>query len=111
VLSRGWLLGRLGYAPFQDWPDGWSWRLGGTYLVVEQSPAMSAGEHDRLRPGMNHLGFHAGTRPDVDDLTAEGPAHGWTLLFADKHPPRRRARSLRRLSREHRRVRGELVAM
>jgi hypothetical protein len=23
---------------------------------------MSAGEHDRLRPGMNHLAFHAGTR-------------------------------------------------
>jgi Glyoxalase/Bleomycin resistance protein/Dioxygenase superfamily len=68
----GWLLGQLGYASFQDWPDGRSWRLGDTYLVVEQSPAMSAGEHDRLRPGMNHLAFHAGTRQDVDILTAEG---------------------------------------
>lgn len=82
----GWLLGQLGYAQFQDWPDGRSWRLGTTYLVVEQSPAMSAGEHDRLRPGMNHLAFHAGTCQDVDDVTAEWPAHGWTLLFADKHP-------------------------
>ncbi len=82
----GWLLGQLGYAQFQDWPDGRSWRLGSTYLVVEQSPALSASEHDRLRPGMNHLAFHAGTRQDVDGLTAEGPAHGWTLLFADKHP-------------------------
>lgn len=58
----GWLLGRLGWAPFQDWPDGRSWRLGGTYLVIEQSPAMSASEHDRLRPGLNHLALHAGTR-------------------------------------------------
>ena len=35
----GWLLGQLGYAPFQDWPAGRSWRLGHTYLVIEQSPA------------------------------------------------------------------------
>jgi len=28
----------------------------------------------------------AGTRDDVDALAADGPAHGWTLLFADKHP-------------------------
>ena len=52
----GWLLGQLGYAPFQDWADGCSWRLG------------------------------AGTRQDVDRLAAEGPAHGWTLLFPDRHP-------------------------
>jgi len=82
----GWLLGRLGYEPFQDWPDGRSWRLGGTYLVVEQSPALTAGEHDRLRPGLNHLAFHAGPRPRVDELAADGPAHGWTLLFPDRHP-------------------------
>ncbi len=82
----GWLLGRLGYASFQDWPDGHSWRLGSTYLVVEQSPALTASEHDRLRPGLNHLAFHAGTRQDVDRLAAEGPAHGWTLLFPDKYP-------------------------
>jgi len=82
----GWLLGELGYAAFQDWPDGRSWQLGATYLVVEQSPALTAGEHDRLRPGLNHLAFHAGTRPDVDRLAAKGPEHGWTLLFPDRHP-------------------------
>ena len=27
--------------------------LGATYLVVEQSPALTASEHDRLRPGLN----------------------------------------------------------
>jgi catechol 2,3-dioxygenase-like lactoylglutathione lyase family enzyme len=86
VSSWGWLLGRLGYTQFQDWPDGRSWRHGGTYLVIEQSPALSAAKHDRLRPGLNHLAFHAGGRGDVDDLVAEGPSHGWTLLFPDKHP-------------------------
>jgi catechol 2,3-dioxygenase-like lactoylglutathione lyase family enzyme len=86
VAQWGWLLGELGYAPFQDWPGGRSWRLGGTYIVVEQSPALSAADHDRLRPGLNHLAFHAGSRAQVDTLAAEGPARGWTLLFGDRHP-------------------------
>ena len=82
----GWLLGRLGYEPFQDWPAGRSWRLAGTYIVVEQSPAATADRHDRLRPGLNHLAFHAGTKGEVDALAADGPANGWTLMFADRHP-------------------------
>ena len=82
----GWLLCELGYAPFQDWPEGRSWRLGATYLVIEQSPAMTAAGHDRLRPGMNHLAFHAGTRRRVDAFAGQGPAHGWTLLFPGTHP-------------------------
>jgi catechol 2,3-dioxygenase-like lactoylglutathione lyase family enzyme len=86
ITHWGWLLGQLGYAPFQDWADGRSWRLGTTYLVIEQSPALTASDHDRLRPGMNHLAFHAGTRQHVDTLAASAPAHGWTLLFPDAHP-------------------------
>ena len=82
----GWLLGGLGYTQFQDWPNGRSWTLAGTYIVVEQSPALTAAEHDRLRPGLNHLAFHAGSRADVDTLAKEGPAHGWTLLFPERHP-------------------------
>jgi catechol 2,3-dioxygenase-like lactoylglutathione lyase family enzyme len=82
----GWLLGELGYTQFQDWPAGRSWRLGASYLVIEQSPALTAGDHDRLRPGLNHLAFHAGSRGQVDALAAAGPAHGWTLLFPGQHP-------------------------
>jgi catechol 2,3-dioxygenase-like lactoylglutathione lyase family enzyme len=82
----GWLLGQLGYEPFQDWEDGYSWRLGGTYVVVEHSPELTASRHDRLRPGLNHLAFHAGPRDAVDALAAAGPDHGWTLLFPDRHP-------------------------
>jgi catechol 2,3-dioxygenase-like lactoylglutathione lyase family enzyme len=86
IEQWGWLLGQLGYAQFQDWPDGRSWRLGATYLVVEQSPALTASDHDRLRPGLNHLAFHAGSREHVDAVAAQGPAYGWTLLFPDSHP-------------------------
>jgi hypothetical protein len=35
---------------------------------------------------MNHLAFHAGDRSSVDALATAGPAHGWTLLFPDRHP-------------------------
>lgn len=84
--SWGWLLGELGYTPFQSWEHGRSWRLGATYVVVEQSPAMTAGEHDRRRPGLNHLALHAGTRAQLDALVAAAPAHGWRPLFADRYP-------------------------
>jgi catechol 2,3-dioxygenase-like lactoylglutathione lyase family enzyme len=54
--------------------------------VVEQSPALTATEHDRCRPGLNHLAFHAGDRVEVDALVTAARAHGWTLLFPDRHP-------------------------
>jgi len=86
IASWGWLLGELGYQQFQDWPDGRSWRSGATYLVVEQSPAMTAAGHERCRPGLNHLAFHVATRQRVDELAAAGPEHGWRLLFPGRHP-------------------------
>ena len=36
--SWGWLLGKLGYHVYQEWPEGRSWRAGVTYIVIEQSP-------------------------------------------------------------------------
>ncbi|MGP4049453.1 VOC family protein [Streptomyces sp. 2A115] len=86
VESWGWLLERLGHTPYQDWPDGRSWRLGETYLVVEQSPALTRAKHDRLLPGLNHLAFHVPSRPALDTLVADAPEHGWSLLFPDRHP-------------------------
>lgn len=82
----GWLLAELGYQPFQHWEHGVSFRLGPTYLVLERSPDLLAGRHERCRPGLNHLAFHAADRAQVDALAAAGPGHGWTLLFADRHP-------------------------
>jgi catechol 2,3-dioxygenase-like lactoylglutathione lyase family enzyme len=86
IVSWGWLLTALGYRLYQDWPGGRSWGAGHTYIVVEQSPARTASRHDRLRPGLNHLAFFAADRNHVDELTAEAVLHGWTLLFADRHP-------------------------
>jgi catechol 2,3-dioxygenase-like lactoylglutathione lyase family enzyme len=86
VAEWGWLLGELGYAQFQDWPAGRSWRLGATYIVVEHSSAQVGEEHDRHRPGLNHLAFHAGDESQIDGLVANAGGHGWSLMFADRHP-------------------------
>nr|WP_233223953.1 VOC family protein [Amycolatopsis sp. CA-128772] len=84
--SWGRLLAEPGWREFQRRPGGVSWRLGGTYVVVEKSPASSAGEHERTRPGLNHLALHVATRAQVDDLAARADGHGWRPLFADRYP-------------------------
>lgn len=84
--SWGWLLAELGWTEFQRWPAGFSYRSGESYVVFEESPALTAREHDRLRPGLNHLAFHAGPPDQVNRLVSSAPEHGWSLLFADRHP-------------------------
>ncbi|WP_327585458.1 VOC family protein [Nonomuraea sp. NBC_00507] len=86
IGSWQWLLEALGYTVSQDWAGGRSWRLGPTYLVMEQSPALTADRHDRRRPGLNHLAFHVESRTRLDALVQQAPAYGWTLMFPDRHP-------------------------
>ncbi|MER6165509.1 VOC family protein [Streptomyces violaceorubidus] len=86
LASLGWLLEALGYALLQSWEGGRSWRLGPTYLVIEQSPALTADEHDRCRPGLNHLAFHIEDATTVETLVANATQHGWHLMFPERHP-------------------------
>ncbi|GAA3795953.1 VOC family protein [Streptomyces phyllanthi] len=86
VASIGWLLEALGYALFQSWDRGRSWRLGSVYVVVEQSPALTAEQHDRCRPGLNHLAFHVEDADTVEELAAGAARHGWRLMFPERHP-------------------------
>lgn len=81
-----WLLGRLGYRCDRTWAGGASYRLGAMYIVIEHSPDLLAGGHQRRAPGVNHLAFHAGSPGDVDAIVAEAGEHGWHLLFPDAHP-------------------------
>jgi catechol 2,3-dioxygenase-like lactoylglutathione lyase family enzyme len=86
VVSFGWLLDALGYTLFQSWDNGRSWQLRDTYLVFEQSPALTTDRHDRCRPGLNHLAFHVTDRDTVESLTSRASEHGWRLMFPDRHP-------------------------
>ncbi|WP_336704446.1 reverse transcriptase-like protein [Micrococcus terreus] len=84
--TLGWLFEELGYVLSGEWSEGASYQGAGEYLVIERGPDVTAGAHDRLRPGLNHLAFRAGTRADVDRLAQAAQAVGFTLLFAEKHP-------------------------
>lgn len=84
--SWGWLLGELGWTLSDPTGSTFSLEKDGTYVFVEQSPALTGDVHDRLAPGVNHLAFHAGRRAHLDAVVAAAPAHGWTLLFPDRHP-------------------------
>ena len=58
TAERQWgpVLVALGCELYQNWEHGHSWRQrGGSYVVIEQSPALRPGGHDRLRAGLNHL--------------------------------------------------------
>ena len=84
--SWGWLLSALGWTENQTWPDGASWRDGAMYLVVTRTPALSDDTHDRRRPGVNHLAFHAGASHDVDALLSAAEENGWSALYAERYP-------------------------
>ncbi|GIJ00645.1 glyoxalase/bleomycin resistance protein/dioxygenase superfamily protein [Sediminihabitans luteus] len=81
-----WLLDRLGFERSRSWSGGAAWRAGGAEVVVTASPTLSAPEHDRRRPGVNHLAFHGGTASEVDAIMATAPAHGWRPLYAERYP-------------------------
>ncbi len=80
-----WLFGSLGYEQFQSWDNGVSYRLVPTYLVLEQSPVLIEGSYERRRAGLNHLAFHAGSRPDLDQQVQDARRQGWNLMFQDRH--------------------------
>ncbi|MCA9243138.1 MAG: VOC family protein [Phycisphaerales bacterium] len=82
-----WLLSALGYAIYQEWPEGVSWTLGDTYIVfVQVAPKHTDPPYHRCRVGLNHIAFHAASRRQVDELTAALRARGATVLYEDRHP-------------------------
>jgi catechol 2,3-dioxygenase-like lactoylglutathione lyase family enzyme len=73
----GPVLTALGCEPFQHWENGRSWRSGGSYVVVEQSPALRPGGHDRMRAGINHLALRAPGPARIAALREVARSAGW----------------------------------
>jgi DivIVA domain-containing protein len=87
VAGWGWLFQRLGWRIGRVWEHGCAWTShGGPYIVIESGPDLRWMPHDRRSPGMNHLALEVADRATVDRIVTDGPAHGWQLMFPDRHP-------------------------
>lgn len=86
--SWDWLFRMLAWQPDDgSWADGRIWTSpSGTYVVLEQSPALTGDRHDRMAPGMNHVALTVPGRSVLDGLRAEAAEHGWRELFAGAYP-------------------------
>jgi catechol-2,3-dioxygenase len=81
-----WLLAELGWTEAEPWAHGRTWHHSdGTYLVVEQSPAVT-GAHDRMTAGLNHLALNCADRAALDRIRTGALEHGWSEMFADMYP-------------------------
>ena len=77
TAERQWgpVLVAIGCELYQNWECGRSWRRDGSYVVIEQSPALRPGGHDRLRAGLNHLAVRGAREPALKAALAAD----WTL--------------------------------
>jgi hypothetical protein len=83
----GWLLGELDWAVDVEGEAGMAWRHDdGTYVFLQGVPEDTGEEHDRMRPGVNHIALTVEDRAALDRLRAESSEHGWHELFADRYP-------------------------
>ena len=82
-----WFLTELGYARYQDWERGLSWKRRDTYIVLVQTePEYLDVPFHRRRTGLNHIAFHARSRRQVDDIARELQRRGLTILYPDSFP-------------------------
>lgn len=81
------LLEKLGYQLYQEWEQGFSFKLGDTYLVFVQveEPYQKNGYH-RKNIGLNHLAFSVDSHKEVDELREYLLKHSVSLLYDEKYP-------------------------
>ena len=81
------LLPKMGYALFQEWELGFSYKMNTTYLVFVQTIEKHIdSSYHRGRTGLNHLAFHADSREQVDEVTELLEVLETEILYKDKHP-------------------------
>lgn len=82
-----YILPVMGYKLYQEWPKGFSYIFGDTYIVfVQTEEKHMESPYHRGQVGLNHLAFHAGSRKQVDDMTVMLEKLGVPILYKDRHP-------------------------
>lgn len=86
--SWSWLLGELGYELDQSVDHILVFRQGGrASIALEQSSDMVPGMlYSRLRPGLNHLAFAVESEAELERITSDAAARGWSEMPIDRHP-------------------------
>lgn len=81
-----WLFPQLGYAPFQSWGRGFSWKHGETYIVFVQAEQDGLRiPYNRRNVGLNHLAFMS-TKEKIDEISRRAAERGVRILYADRYP-------------------------
>jgi catechol 2,3-dioxygenase-like lactoylglutathione lyase family enzyme len=79
-----WLLGQLGFDPYEQWDGGESFLCSDFYVVLRQANREERFEEGRA--GLHHVAFHARSRDHVDLITAGVRRRGLSVLYEDGHP-------------------------
>jgi catechol 2,3-dioxygenase-like lactoylglutathione lyase family enzyme len=86
-LFWSWLLEKLGYQLFQEWDEGFSYKLDETYIVFVQTEDKYRDiPYHRCRTGLNHLAFHVQDNREVDEFTELIKSKQIRILYEDRHP-------------------------
>ncbi|MFA7577041.1 MAG: DUF2007 domain-containing protein [Candidatus Muiribacteriota bacterium] len=82
-----WFLKELGYELFQEWEEGFSFKLENTYIVFVQTVEKYCDiEFNRCRSGLNHLAFYADSEEFVDYMRGKILEKGMKELYSDRFP-------------------------
>jgi catechol 2,3-dioxygenase-like lactoylglutathione lyase family enzyme len=82
-----WLLPELGYSLFQEWENGFSYKMESSYLVFVQTDELYNDiPFHRKRSGLNHLAFWAKSRAQIEHLRVQLKKKNISFLYEDKFP-------------------------
>ncbi len=82
-----WLLKELGYAQFQNWKLGKSYKFDNTYIVFVQTEEQFLDvRYHRKRTGLNHLAFFGDSKEFIDGLLFKLKEKKVKVLYENKYP-------------------------
>ncbi|WNB91896.1 VOC family protein [Bacillus sp. NEB1478] len=82
-----WLLQELGFAIYQEWDKGISYKKGTAYLVFTQTNEKYINNSfHRKHTGLNHLALWAQSRAQINQLRVQLTNRNVSFLYEEKYP-------------------------
>lgn len=82
-----WLLEDLGFALYQEWKEGFSYKKDKFYVVfVQTQKKYLSNGYNRCNIGLNHIAFSSPDSKEIDLLREKLLFKGVTLLYDEKYP-------------------------